>query len=501
MHASWKPWSGEVLALVAIAGNAVAHQDNNHHYIRRLEKDYQVLRGRDSTCTSGWSLCAASNGGGCCPNGYECASTYCFKAAASATTACGLAGYVACGVEMPGACCPQDYTCSDGKCIPPAGENVTCSSGHYACPASLGGGCCQSGMGCKLDGCYSTASSTFTISKAVTTTDSVGSTMTSSLTYTTTQAPSPVTKVSAGPLPAYTQSTVSKMAAIETSPSSGGLNQAQLGGVIGGVVAIFVAVIVAALLVIRRLRKNARIMEDSKRGSSVANQTVTSSKRGAPVTTTVTEVCETNDLDPLTLEHHFGRPGHLRAESDSSTVGRHQSPARSPGLSSGHSTPPAWPGLYKPVHNPDNQAQQSSIYSGSDGYDDAERQFQTSRASESRASYDSQTSNVRSRHYSNVSEVSGSWDGQHGLSELGDATMEASRRRSSSGATTRPVPTYPRRTSDTHQRGRSDSSAPALAPLSEINEALHGYYGPSDRQVGQTADRLKAGNSPTAPET
>ncbi|KAF7540329.1 hypothetical protein G7054_g1469 [Neopestalotiopsis clavispora] len=444
MHASWKSWSATGLALVAVTDKVFAHQDNNRH-IRRLEKDYQVLRGRDSTCTSGWSLCAASNGGDCCPNGYECASTYCYKAAASATTACGLSGYVACGIEMP-------------------------------------------------------ASSTYTITSGVTTTNSAGSTITSISTYTTTQAPVAATKVSAGTLPAYTQTTVSKLAAVETSSSSGGLNQAQLGGVIGGVVAVFVAVIVAAFLVIRRLRKNARLMEESKRGSSVANQTTTSSKRGGVVTTTVTEVGETNDVDPLALDHHFNRPGHLRAESDSSTIGRHQSPARSPALSSGHSTPPPWPGSYKPVHNPDNQAHQSSIYSGSDGYDDAERQFQMSRASESRASYDSQTSNVRSRHYSNVSEVSGSWDGQHGLSELGDATADASRRRSSSGAT-RPAPTYPRRTSDTHQRGRSDSSAPGLAPLSEINEALHGYYGPSDRQVGQTADRLKAGNSPTTPET
>lgn len=499
MHASWKSWSATGLALVAVTDKVFAHQDNNRH-IRRLEKDYQVLRGRDSTCTSGWSLCAASNGGDCCPNGYECASTYCYKAAASATTACGLSGYVACGIEMPGACCPQGYTCSGSSCIPPAGETITCGADYITCPASLGGGCCQSGMGCEKDGCYSTASSTYTITSGVTTTNSAGSTITSISTYTTTQAPVAATKVSAGTLPAYTQTTVSKLAAVETSSSSGGLNQAQLGGVIGGVVAVFVAVIVAAFLVIRRLRKNARLMEESKRGSSVANQTTTSSKRGGVVTTTVTEVGETNDVDPLALDHHFNRPGHLRAESDSSTVGRHQSPARSPALSSGHSTPPPWPGSYKPVHNPDNQAHQSSIYSGSDGYDDAERQFQMSRASESRASYDSQTSNVRSRHYSNVSEVSGSWDGQHGLSELGDATADASRRRSSSGAT-RPAPTYPRRTSDTHQRGRSDSSAPGLAPLSEINEALHGYYGPSDRQVGQTADRLKAGNSPTTPET
>lgn len=101
MHASWKSWSATGLALVAVTDKVFAHQDNNRH-IRRLEKDYQVLRGRDSTCTSGWSLCAASNGGDCCPNGYECASTYCYKAAASATTACGLSGYVACGIEMPG---------------------------------------------------------------------------------------------------------------------------------------------------------------------------------------------------------------------------------------------------------------------------------------------------------------------------------------------------------------------------------------------------------------
>lgn len=499
MHTSWKSWSCAGVALSAFAQGGFAHQDNIRH-IRRLEKDHQVLRGRDSTCSSGWSLCAASDGGDCCPDGYECGPTYCYAADPTTISACGKAGFIACGADMPGQCCQAGWACSGGTCVPPAGQTSTssCDAGYFMCAASLGGGCCADGMGCQSNGCYRTASSTYTISLEVTTTNSAGSSITSVMTYTTTEAPSHATQANPVPVPAAVQSTVSKMAAIETSASSGGLNHAQLGGVVGGVVAVFVAVIIAAFLVIRRLRKqNASIMAESKRGSSVANQTTTSSKPGGAVTTTITEIGDTHDIDPLALNDHFGRPRHLRAASDSSTAGKYDSPARSPALSSGRATPPAWPGQYQPVHNPENKAQQSVIYSSADGYDDAERQFQVSRASESRASYDSQTSNVRSRHYSNVSEVSGSWDGQHGTSELEDTTAENSRRRSSSGAS-RPAPAYTRRTSDAHQRGRSDSSAPVLAPLSEINE--HGYYGPSDRQVGQTAARLKAGNSPTTPE-
>lgn len=503
--------------LFAILKSSLANHEDRHR-IHRLQKEYQALRGRSTTCLSGWSLCPASVGGDCCPNNYACAESYCYATTAGPKTACGKAGYFACGNDSPGTwlsrpwidfkandvrlglCCPTDYVCrKDGFCVPPAGATLTCSSNAYLCASSLNGGCCPSGMGCNLNGCYSTVPSTYTITSGVATTNSAGSTITSVLTYTTTKTPSAtISKTSADAVVGYKQSTVSKIAAIETSPSSGGLNQAQLGGVIGGVVAILIAIVVAAFLIIRRLRKNAKLIEESKLGTSAANETIVSYKPGGTgvVTTTVTEVDMSNDIDPLMLEPRINRPAHLRAPSDSSVEGRQPSPARSPGLSSGQSTPPAWPGQYNPVPNPDNGVRHTSIDSAPEAYYDAARQSEVSRSSYNRTSYDSQVSNPHSRHWSYVSEVSGSADGAHGISEL-ETSDAAGRRRSSSGAT-RPVAAHIRRTSDPHQRGRSDSSAPmvgSLGTLSEINE-LHGYYGPPDRQTGQIAARLRLGESP-----
>jgi hypothetical protein len=364
------------------------------------------------------------------------------------------------------------------------------------CPSDLGGGCCPNGMGCVLYSCIHTTPSTYIITEATTTTDSTGSSVTAVITYTTIETPSATTRETAGAVPAYVQSTVAKTPAVETSISGGGLNQAQVGGVVGGGVAIFLAVIIAAVLIIHRLRKNARMIEQSQGSSSTANQTVTSFKPGDLVTATVTDIGDSNDIDPLTLEPRIHRPAHLRAASDSTLDVRYPSPARSPGLSSGQSTPPAWPGQYNPVNNSDSGIRHPSLDSTQDGYYDPTRQSQTSRGSVPRTSYDSQTSNIHSRHYSNVSEVSGSADGQHGFSELEASNITASRRRSSSGAT-KPATAHIRRTSDPHQRGRSDSSTVPGAPLgtlSEINE-LHGYYGPSDKQVGETAARLQSESS------
>ncbi|KAI1869220.1 uncharacterized protein JN550_005850 [Neoarthrinium moseri] len=245
-------------------------------------------------------------------------------------------------------------------------------------------------------------------------------------------------------------------------------------------------------IIIRRLRRTAQIVQESKRGSSTANQTTTSAKPGY-ATATVTEV-DAQEIDPLSI-----RPSHLRAQSDPSVDGRgrHYSPARSPGLSSGRSTPPAWPGQYNPVPHNEEGARHPSIDSANGGYYDAGRVSQMSQRTVQRSSYDSEMSQSRNRHWSNASEL----DGAHGLSEL-DTSEAGGRRRSSSGAG-RPSLAHGRRSSDPHQRGRSDSSTPGIAPLGTVSEAneLHGYYGPPDRQVGQTAARVQPGPSTTPPGT
>ncbi|KAI0124796.1 hypothetical protein BJ170DRAFT_476580 [Xylariales sp. AK1849] len=503
MHRLWTCLRCAGLSLIALLGQEVVASHHDQYQIHRLKKDHRALRGRDSSCQAGWSLCPASVGGDCCPNNYACEATYCYATTAGTTTACGMSGYYNCPLDSgPGACCPTGYICGDGgTCDPPAGTpyTETCIPDYYACPSSLGYGCCPSGMGCAMNGCYSTVPSTYTVTSPVTTTNSRGQTVTSIASATIITKPTPGTASSeAGAVPKLIPSTVSKISAIETSSSiEGGLDHAQLGGIIGGVVLVLITVVVATILIIRRLKKTAQVVERSKRASSAEDKTETSHKPsfGRP---TVTEI-DVSDDNPL-MQSPSMRPSHLRARSDSSVDMRHQSPARSPPLSSGHTTPPAWPAQYNAVPNSDDSIRHPSWDSNTGGYYDPAR-FPQMPQGTSRSSYESQATYTHGRHWSDASEVSGSADGAHGFSEL-EATDMANRRRSSSGAVRPPV-AHVRRGSDSHQRGRSDSSAPTVPPLgtvSEVNE-LHGFYGPVNRQVGQTAARLEHGHSqPTAPD-
>jgi hypothetical protein len=338
-------------------------------------------------------------------------------------------------------------------------------------------------MACGVDNCYSTAASTYNVTSGVTTTNSDGSTTTSIVTRIVIITPTATgVRSSAVPIPKLVESSVSKVAAVETltSSGSGGLNQSQLGGIIAGVVILFLAIIVAAFLIIRRLKKTAQAVEESKRGSSAANQTVTTAKPGY-MSASVTEVDINHDLDPLMQDPNY-RPAHLRALSDPSVDGDRRSPARSPGLSSGHSTPPA---------QAEGGIRHPSIDSSNGGYYNAANYPHEVQGSSHRGSYDSQSTNPNNRHLSYTSELDSVQ-----LMELGSPEEATGRRRSSSGATKPPTP-HTRRSSEPHQRGRSDSSAPTpLVTVNEMNE-LHGYYGPHDQQVGQTAARLEPGSSPT----
>ncbi|ORY60052.1 uncharacterized protein BCR38DRAFT_412257 [Pseudomassariella vexata] len=516
MHRLWSCAAclGSMLVAVLTRGTAAAaHHDK--YQIHRLEKAHDAHRRRDDdTCQSGYSLCPASVSGGCCPNNYACEATYCYATTAGPTTACGKAGYYNCGLEAPGelplltcfvrnadrsvlgACCPTSYICAPGGCNPPVGLAYTdsCPTSYYLCPSSLGYGCCKNGLACGSSSCYSTEPSTYTITSPVTTTNSAGSTFTSVATITgvTTPAPASVSTGTSSALPKLIPSTISKEAAIPTSSEGedggggGGLTQGQLGGIVGGVVSLFIAVVAAAFFIIRRLKQTARIVEESRRESSAGK---TSHKTGFGAST-VMEVDE--EIDPH-MQTPSIRPSHLRAQSDSSVDLRLHSPARSPQLSSGHSTPPAsvWPGQYNPLPNMDADGiRHPSIESSTGGYYDPARY--TNQYGTNRGSSDSQAT-FRASRQSNASEVIGSADGAHGVSEL-DASEAAARRRSSSGATRPPVAHIRRSSDGSHHRGKSDSSVQA-APLGTVSEELHGFYGPQDRTVGQTAARLQPNHS------
>ncbi|KAK6825434.1 hypothetical protein PG987_012928 [Apiospora arundinis] len=363
----------------------------------------------------------------------------------------------------------------------------------------LQGGCCSSGMGCGVSVCFSTNPTTAVVSTPTVVTDSKGHTVTSQVLYTTTMMPSQASGTSGQPgaVPKVVATTVSRIPAMQTvagNTNSTGLSSAALGGIVAGVVVVLLAVIVAAFIIVRRLRRTEKAIEVSKRGSSNGQQTTSSHKQGFG-STTVTEV----DIDPLSQATPSLRPSHYRDGSDSSVNGRYSSPARSPPLTDGRGTPETWQGRltgqYNPVPNGEGDGLRHPSMESMGGQHDYTRYPQSQ--GPHRVSYDSQsTYTYRPGRQSNASEVSGSMDGQHGFSEL-DAIDTLGRRRSSG---TRATGGSRRQSTDSAYRGRSESAAAnTIAPLEAVNEAaeLHGYYGPQDKQVGQTAARPTSTGGPT----
>ncbi|KAI0008980.1 hypothetical protein F4779DRAFT_411020 [Xylariaceae sp. FL0662B] len=496
------------IGLAIFASETVA-KHHDQYRIHQLEKNHDILRHpkRDATCQQAdWSLCPASVNGGCCPKNYACDISSCYATTAGPTTACGKTGWYACPLTAgAGVCCPTGMICpSDSNdCLPPAGESYSqsCPASFFGCASSLGYGCCPNGMVCGSGVCYKTTPTTLPVSSTITTTNSNGDTVTTTVTSMAIITPGPdiATMSSADPataaVPKLIPSTVSKMPSIETGNSDNGggaLTASQLGGIIGGVVALLVAVIVAAVIIIRRLRrteKAAQAAAESKRESS--NSQPPSQKPGfgqSSISEIGTELGRSPDM----------RPAHLRALSDSSADER--SLSRTPNLNgSGTSSPPPWAGRCNPT--PPSDGRQSSLDSYGGHHENAQQPIPMRVSVETQASHPY----THSRQHSNTSEVSGSADGAHGVSELDSLDSgEAARRRSNSS--TRPSKAHARRNSDPpgHSRAHGDSTA-AAAPLGTVNEIaeLHGYYGSPSLAVGQTAAWLNRPGSSTssAPKT
>ncbi|RYP70539.1 hypothetical protein DL771_005358 [Monosporascus sp. 5C6A] len=320
----------------------------------------------------------------------------------------------------------------------------------------------------------------------MTTTNSDGDTITTTVTEETviTPGPGPGTSDPTNTSPWLLQSTVSKLPAIQTAgaESSGGLTKPQLGGIIAGVVIVLVVVIVAAFLIIRKLKQTEKAVataESSKRDDSSGHRRSQKPSFGQP---TITDV-DGFDPDPL-MQSPSIRPSHIRSGSDDSFTER--SPSRTPKVPSTSTTPPSWPGPYNPatISEAPSECRTHSMDSARTAHDASRYSQQTQRVS-----YDSQGSH--SRHWSNASELSGSAVNGPAKAELeSEAVEQANRRRSSTSAARTPI-THARKSSGGAVRGRSESAAAAGA-LGTVNEfgELHGYYGPPDQAVGQTAERL-----------
>lgn len=375
------------------------------------------------------------------------------------------------------------------------GQNMFVSASH----CFLG----KSGMACGDGYCYETSPATFFVSSTVTTTNSNGDTITTTVTEATVitpgPGPGPGTSDSSQPLSTIAMifpSSLPKLDSVDVdnSQGSGGLTTAQVGGVVTGVVVILIAIFAASFFIIRRLKKTAKIVAvaESKRDTSSGQNR----SHKTSLQPTVTEVNDF-DVDPLTQSPGF-RPSHVRSESDSSFTER--STNHTPNMPSTSSTPPVWSGQYHaapPISEAPSDGRHYSMDSSRGAYDVSRFSQQTAQTHQ-RVSYDSQVSH--SRNHSNASELSDlAVDGPAKLelesNPAVDQEAAASRRRASTSAAVRSPPPssspHVRRGSGGAARGRSESAAAALY-LSTVNEfsELHGYYGPPDHAVGETADRL-----------
>ncbi|KAK3946459.1 hypothetical protein QBC46DRAFT_6014 [Diplogelasinospora grovesii] len=551
-----------LLGREATASHVARQKKDLIHRVAKAQVTPHVARRDDSTCQADYSLCPASLSGGCCPNAYECETDSCYATTAGTTSACGKAGWFWCPASDSGGCCPNGYVCGRLDCTAPAGVTNTytsCPTNYYLCPASYNFGCCMSGMGCAINACYSTAPVTSTVVQTITTT-SGGSAITTTqtaVTIATPTAPAGLPTTDPNVAPKFIPSSVPKISATTTpSNNSGGLTTPELAGIISAVVIliIFVALMVYFL---RRLNRVAKAMESSKKGSSSGPRTKSQSQAemahyGGQLHISPSDM-DNMSIDPLMVTPNTNNTSSVGTPQPGAVAvagrrGRSDSDNFSPlgGSSGDHhlrqasldSSGPGYFDLPPRVHNmPGSRPAPMSaavIRSSTDSRSTQGGQFSQyayqqhwrsqSNSSELSAG-SSEGGGVGSPLIVPELDASGAFVELPGSSDdrIGDGNGSRSRASSVAQASSYAVPTATAspRTSFGHARRRSDSNTttgrnnegspppPATAgvfsPLDVVNESsevIHGYYGPRDRQAGQTAAGLAVEwdlSSPTVP--
>ncbi|KAK0705417.1 hypothetical protein B0H67DRAFT_383272 [Lasiosphaeris hirsuta] len=554
MRSVWSCTSCVALLLSALLGSGAeaVHAGRQRrdliHRVAKAQVTAHPLRRDTSTCATDHSLCPDSVGGGCCPSRYECATDSCYATTAGVTSACGKTGWFACPAADSGGCCPVGYVCGPTDCTAPAGVTNTytsCPNNYYLCPASFNFGCCKTGMGCAPNACYSTEPVTATVTQTFTTTTN-GQTVTTTQTAVTVATPSAPSGLPTdlNVAPKFIPDSVPKSSAsVIPSATNAGLTSSQLGGIIGGAVALLVIVLVAAFIIIRRLNRVADIAESKKDSGISSNQT-----KSQVQLQQINHPYLDDSVDPLMMvtpggggtsgaaTPPTGIPNRGRADSaDNFSPGLHGfSPSGGTSAAARHTSMDSVPGGYfdipARVHNmPGGQPMTAAALRSSVESYNTQGHF-------SHYSYHQQ----HARQQSNASELSDGSDAAPGVTsplviqELDSAGAYAElpnnehtsgigsprgrSRASSLVGSPPPQPVAARGSWGGNPRRRSDgvtSVAPGLrgvegsppppggvgydgggvfAPLDVVNESveiMHGYYGPRDRQAGQTAAGLE----------
>ncbi|OLN86702.1 hypothetical protein CCHL11_03839 [Colletotrichum chlorophyti] len=522
------------LGLNLLGGTALGAEIRRQDGVHRLEKAhvtvFRDLNRRDTTaCATGYSVCASSLNGGCCPSGYACATDSCYATTNGPQTCGSKVGYYSCDTVLGadtvilGGCCPEGYRCERGSnCVPASGVaySQSCPANYYLCPATLSFGCCRNGLGCAVSACYSTEPSTYVVTTTMTTTDDATQVRTMIVTGTTVITPTRPTTAPAALPPVdanddqlvfkYYPSTVPKEQPTTDDDGGGGdgLTTGQIAGIVAGAVGLLVVVLVTAWIIIRHLNNVVKAVETSNQGTSTGTKSRPSMYQFKPTPSEVEDM----SVDPLMMSP---RPSHRRQGSDASAV--------TFGLGSPDFMPPyrdssGSGGDYQPVptgSGSDRHPSYDSAYPGSyfdmlPDQDQRRNQRSSGWIAAQRHSSDSHGTYTHLRHCSNASEVSSdhvSADTRTPLQELDstpyvpelaatpvpDALAEGRRRSTGtlSGMNRPPAVHQRRRSSEGGQnRGRSDSSAAAggLSVVSEDTEVI-GHYGPWDQVTGQTMAR------------
>ncbi|KAK0706348.1 hypothetical protein B0T26DRAFT_448779 [Lasiosphaeria miniovina] len=509
---------GLVLLVSALLGGEAAashagrqRHDALLHRVAKAQVTAHPLRRDTSTCQADYSLCAQTLGGGCCPPRYSCATDSCYATTAGPTSACGKAGYFNCAASDSGGCCPVGYICGTNDCTPPVGITNTytsCPNNYFLCPASMSFGCCQSGMGCAQSACYSTNPVTSTVTQAVTTTSGTHriTTTETSVVVATPSPPSGLPSDTNIAAAKFIPTSVPKSSAIVTPDSGGGggLSPGALGGIIAGVVVLLIVVVVAAFLIIRRLKGVQNVME-SKKGSSSGHQTKSQSQAQMAYYGRQLHAAPSDDMsiDPLiktpvsgSATPHVGTRG--RSDSD-------RTPSQNDMMSSRHASPDSNGGYFDlpaRVHNIPGAQNNMSTAAIRGSIDSQSTQGQNGHHHWRQQSNASELSADGSEHSAGANSplVVPELDTSGTYAELPSAGSGGSRNRSGSGAGSSPRVTFG------HVRqGSVTTGFGAGGQLGVVSESaeMHGYYGPSDRQAGQTSAGLEDGergmNSPTLP--
>lgn len=409
---------------------------------------------------------------------------------------------------IAGGCCPVGYVCGPTDCSAPVGVKNTitsCPASYYLCPAEMNFGCCQTGMGCAPNACYSTAPVPTTIIQRITTT-SDGETITSTRTTITTTTPTaPPRLVAQDPNVAakFIPSTLPKTSASPPpSAATGGLTPSQLGGIIGGAVALLLVVLVAAFIILKRLNRihHSLASPSEKSRSSHVPGAAAAHQQYSHVSHDDTSV------DPLmqqTTPNIGGSTPGLRSRSASNQF----SPT------------------FDATKTPRQVSVDSAAGAGAAGYFDLPPRVHNVPGvrDRGRSSVDSYAPHpYHQRHQSNASDVSdGIGSGGvtsplvvqeldsagyvelpsgGGFEEIGGGYR--SRANSGGGSLVSPRGSFQ---IGGNGGGRDVSpgfvmvGSPPLDVVNEHSEIMTGYYGPRDRQVGQTAAGLEVGMDVSSP--